>query len=132
TEVEAPDKHHRFLERAIQLKGLVPQLPAKFNLDAVRGVIESAEELAAVISVHVDGEEESEVCYIGRLLGAEEDGFSLQEITPDAEWLREPSFFMWDEISTVCIMDPYVEMLAVVGGLPPDLGHGDSGVGRAH
>lgn len=132
TEVEAPDKHHRFLERAIQLKGLVPQLPSGFQLDDVKGVMASASAEAPVVSVYVDGEEEAEVCYIGRLLGFEDDGFSLQEVTPDAEWLREPSFFIWDEISTVCIADPYADALALVAGTPPALEHGDPGFGRAH
>jgi hypothetical protein len=132
TEIETPDKHHRFLEQAIALKRLQPQFPADFALDDVKGVVESAARFAPVLSVCVDGEDEAEVCYIGRLLGFEDDGFTLQEVTPDAEWLREPSFFVWDEVSTISIADPYAEVLAEIAGAPPALEHGDPDVGRAH
>lgn len=132
TEVEAPDAHARFLEEAIRLRGLKPQLPENFQLDDVKSAVESAARVSPVISLYVDGEEEAEVCYIGRLLGFEDDGFSLQEVTPDAEWLREPSFFIWDEISTVSIADPYADTLAAIAGQPPALEHGDPGFGRAH
>ena len=91
----------------------------------------TAGQLAPVIGVHVDSEEEAEVCYVGRLLSVEEDGFNMQEITPDAEWLREASFFSWDEVSTISLEDGYAQSLLAVAGDPPPLEHGDSGVGRA-
>jgi hypothetical protein len=80
----------------------------------------------------VDSEDEAEVCYIGRLVGVEEDGFTLQEISPDAEWLREASFFAWDEVSTISMEDGYAQALLAVAGMPPPLEQGDSGIGRAH
>ncbi|BBD81310.1 hypothetical protein [Aerosticca soli] len=132
TELEAPDKHHAFIEKALALKHLLPRVPRAFPLDAIRDVVQAAGDLAPVIGVHVDSEEDAEVCYIGRLVGVEEDGFTLQEITPDAEWLREPSFFAWDEVSTVSMEDPYAQALLAVAGTPPPLEHGDPGVGRAH
>lgn len=129
TELETPDKHHFFLEKALALKNLRPQTPPGFPLDDIREVVKAAGSSAPVIGVHVDSEDESEVCYIGRLVGVEEDGFNLQEITPDAEWLREPSFFAWDEVSTVSIEDGYALSLLAVAGPPPPLEQGDSGVG---
>jgi len=81
--------------------------------------------------VHVDTEDEHEVCYIGRPLGIEDDGFTLQEITPDAEWLREPSFFGWDEISTVSFDEPYAQVLLDVSGQPPRIDFTGSGFGSA-
>ena len=91
----------------------------------------AAAEHAAVIGVHVDNEEETEVCYIGRLLNIEDDGFNLQEITPDAEWLREPSFFAWDEVSTISYDEPYAQALLDVAGQPPRIDQVGSGTGRA-
>ncbi|PWK92531.1 hypothetical protein [Fulvimonas soli] len=132
TELEAPDKHHAFMEKALALKHLLPRPPRGFPLDSIREVVQAAGSMAPVIGVHVDSEDESEVCYIGRLVGVEEDGFNLQEITPDAEWLREPSFFAWDEVSTLSIEDGYAQALLAVAGTPPPLEHGDPGVGRAH
>jgi hypothetical protein len=132
SELEAPDKHHVFMEQALKLKQLLPRPPRGFPLDNIREVIQAAGAQAPVIGVHVDSEDESEVCYIGRLVSVEEDGFNMQEISPDAEWLREASFFGWDEVSTVSIEDGYAQSLLAVAGTPPPLEQGDSGVGRAH
>jgi len=132
TELEAPDKHHAFMEKALKLKQLMPRMPRGFPLDSIREVVQAAGRMAPVIGVHVDSEEEAEVCYIGRLVGVEEDGFTLQEISPDAEWLREASFFAWDEVSTVSMEDGYAQALLAVAGAPPPLTQDDSGVGHAH
>ncbi|MGC1548346.1 MAG: hypothetical protein WA777_07430 [Rhodanobacter sp.] len=132
SELEAPDKHAVFMQKALELKQLRPQPLSSFPLDGIREVVQAAGAMAPVIGVHVDSEEEAEVCYIGRLVSVEEDGFNMQEISPDAEWLREASFFSWDEVSTVSIEDGYAQSLLAVAGLPPPLEQGDSGVGHAH
>ncbi|WP_199097755.1 hypothetical protein [Dyella sp. ASV21] len=132
SELEAPDKHANFMEKALAHKHLMPRTPRGFPLDDIRGVIQAAAAQAPVIGVHVDSEDEAEVCYIGRLISVEEDGFNMQEISPDAEWLREASFFSWDEVSTVSIEDGYATSLLAVAGSPPPLEQGDSGVGHAN
>lgn len=134
SDIEVPDKHHEFLQKAIALNGLKADIPDGLNLDDARGVIESVAALAPVMSVRVDNDnpEEVDVCYVGRLTACEDDGFSLQEITPEANWLREPSFFAWDEISTVCFNDPYATILATVAGEAPQLDTADTGLGRVH
>jgi hypothetical protein len=130
SELEAPDKHAIFMEKALTLKHLMPRTPRGFPLDDIRSVIQAAAAQAPVIGVHVDSEDEAEVCYIGRLVSVEEDGFNMQEISPDAEWLREASFFSWDEVSTVSIEDGYATSLLAVAGVPPALEQGDTGVGH--
>lgn len=131
TELEAPDKHHGFMEKALALKQILPRMPRGFPLDNIREVIQAAGAQAPVIGVHVDSEDESEVCYIGRLIDVEEDGFNMQELSPDAEWMREPSFFAWDEVSTVSLEDSYAQsLLAVAGPAPSLLPGGDTGIGR--
>jgi len=132
SELEAPDKHQSFMQKALTLKQMQPDTPSGFPLDNIREVIRAAGAHSAVIGVHVDSEDEAEVCYIGRLVSSEDDGFYLQEITPDAEWLREASFFAWDEVSTVSLEDGYATSLLAVAGTPPPLEQGDSGVGHAH
>ena len=124
SELEAPDKHSNFMEKALVLKSLTPTLPPAFPLDNIREVVEAAGKYAPVIGVHVDSEEEAEVCYIGRLVSVEEDGFNMQEISPDAEWLREASFFSWDEVSTISMDDGYAQSLLAVAGTPPPLEQG--------
>lgn len=121
TELEAPETHHRFIERALAIKHIVPELPTAFPLDAVNDVVHAAARHAPVVGVQVDSEEDAEVCYIGRLLAADKDGFQLQEIDPDAQWLREASFFAWDEVSTLCMDDPYARSLLAVAGSAPSL-----------
>ena len=121
TRLEAPDQHASFLERAIALRELKPQLLAEFPLDDFREALTHASSQAPVISVYVDTEAESEVCYIGRLLGFDSDGFNLQEISPHAEWLREPSAFGLDEVSAISMLEPYALALCEVAGTPPAL-----------
>ena len=53
-------------------------------------------------------------------------------MSADAEWLREASFFAWDEVSTISMEDGYAQSLLAVAGDPPPLTQGDSGVGHAH
>ncbi|MDE2306657.1 MAG: hypothetical protein KGJ97_00040 [Xanthomonadaceae bacterium] len=130
SELEAPDKHHVFFEKALALKQLLPHPPHGFPLDNIRDVIQAAGARAAVIGVHVNSEDDSEVCYIGRLSSIEEDGFYLQELSPDAEWMLEASFFAWDEVSTVSMEDGYAQSLLAVAGAAPALKPGDSGIGR--
>ena len=132
SEVEAPDGHHVFIEKALAIRNVHPRLPRNFPLDDTTHVVRAAADYAAVMCVHVDTEDEHEVCYIGRPLGTEEDGFTLQEITPDAEWLREPSFFGWDEISTVSFDEPYAQVLLDVAGQPPRIDFAGSGFGSVH
>lgn len=68
TELEAPDTHHVFMEKALALKGILPRPPRGFPLDNIREVVQAAGQQAPVIGIHVDSEEEAEVCYIGRLI----------------------------------------------------------------
>lgn len=131
SELEAPDKHHVFFGKALALKGLTPTPPQGFPLDSIREVVQAAGAHSPVIGVHVDSEDESEVCYIGRLVSCDDDGFYMQELSPDAEWMLEASFFSWDEVSTVSIEDSYAQSLLAVGGPAPALLPGDSGFGRA-
>src|SRR5699024_6529390 len=130
TGLEAPEAHHRFNEKALALRHVVPELPCALPLDAVNDVVEPAGRPAPVMGVHVDSEDDNEVCYIGRLLDTEDDGFNLQEIDADAHWLREPSFFAWDEVSTVSMDDPYASALATVAGTAPPLDQSDDGRGH--
>lgn len=127
TELEAPEAHHRFIEQALAVKHIVPELPVDFPLDAVNDVVRAAARRTSVVNVQVDSEEDSDVCYIGRLLGSGNDGFQLQEIDPDAHWLREPSFFAWDEVSTLGMDDPYTHALLAVAGTAPPLANREGG-----
>lgn len=121
TGVESPDVNTRFLEKAMTVKDIKPGFAdaATFALDDVESVLRSAAEHAPLLAVHVDGEGETEICYVGRLLGFEGDGFLLQEISADAEWQHEASFFAFHEVSAVAFEGPYLEVLAKVAGPPP-------------
>ncbi len=103
------------------LRSRVDLQQTEFPLDDLQHILAAASGLAPVTSVYVDTEAENEICYIGKLLGFEADGFTVQEVSPHAEWLREPSFFGWDEVSCISMNEPYALALAEVAGAPPPL-----------
>jgi len=129
TRLETPDQHADFLTKAITLRGLKPLWPAEFPLDDMASIVAFAQTQAPVISVYLDTEAETETCYVGRLLAFENDGFNLQEISPNAEWLREPSGFGFDEVSALSMHEPYALALAEVAGPPPPLDYSQPGQG---
>ena len=131
SELEAPERHHVFFEKALALKQILPRPPRGFPLDNIHEVVKAAGAQAKVIGVHVDSEDEAEVCYIGALVRSDDDGFYLQELSPDAEWMRDVSFFSWDEVSTLSMEDGYAQSLVAVAGPAPALEQGGSGTGRA-
>ncbi|TAL74934.1 MAG: hypothetical protein EPN56_11875 [Rhodanobacter sp.] len=130
TELEAPERHHAFMAKALALRGVKPRLPQGFPLDSVQDVVHAAGAMLPVIGVHVDTEEEEEVCYIGHLVNSDDEGFYLQELSPDAEWMRQASFFGWDEVSTLSLDDGYAQGLLAVAGPAPALEPGDAGIGH--
>ena len=132
SELEVPDKHHAFFARALALKHLQPKAWPTFPLDSIRDAVEAAGAAAPVIGVHVDSEDEAEVCYIGRWVSSEDEGFYMQELSPDAEWMHEVSFFSWDEVSTISLEDGYALSLLAVAGPAPSLQRNDPDEQRAH
>ncbi len=132
TELEAPEAHAAFVTRALALRQVEIARPQGFPLDDIAQVLQAASQLGPVLGVHVDSEEEAEVCYIGRLVGVEDDGFNLQELSPDAQWLSEPSYFAWGEVSTVSFREPYGLALAEVAGTAPPLQQDGPDVGHLH
>lgn len=130
TELEAPERHHAFMAKALALRGIEPRLPHDFPLDSVQDAVHAAGAMLPVIGVHVDTEEEEEVCYIGHLVSSDDEGFYLQELSPDAEWMRQASFFGWDEVSTLSLDDGYAQGLLAVAGPAPALEPGDAGIGH--
>ena len=47
TELEAPDTHHVFMEKALALKGILPRPPRGFPLDNIREVVQAAGQQAS-------------------------------------------------------------------------------------
>lgn len=131
TRLQTPDQDAQFLERAIALRGLNPEWPTTFPLDDMSEAIQAAQLMAPVITVYLDTEAETETVYVGRLLAFEQDGFSMQEISTNAEWLQEPSAFGFDEVSALSMHEPYALALAEVAGPPPQLDHTQPGHGGA-
>jgi hypothetical protein len=132
SQLETPDQHASFLEQAISRRKLNPQFKLEFPLDDLPTILRAAAELAPVLSIYVDTEAESEVCYIGKLLGFDGDGCNLQEISPHAVWLCEESAFGWDEISAISVLEPYAIALAEVAGEAPALAVSVNEPGRQH
>jgi len=132
SQLETPDQYASFLEQAISRRKLDPQFKLEFPLDDLPTILRAAAELAPVLSIYVDTEAESEVCYIGKLLGFDGDGCNLQEISPHAVWLREESAFGWEEISAISVLEPYAIAPAEVAGCAPALEASVNEPGRQH
>ena len=72
--------------------------------------------------------------FCGYVCGVGREFFLLymQELSRDAEWMHEVSFFSWDEVSTVSLEDGYALSLLDVAGPPPPLKRNESGEQRVH
>jgi hypothetical protein len=46
--------------------------------------------------------------------------------------MREPSYFGWDEVSTVSFDEPYAQVLLDVAAQPPRIDFAGSGFGGVH
>ena len=132
TELEVPDKRHAFVRKVLAIKKIEPKTPGNFPLDTIHEVIQGAGQRSPVISVYINSEEDSEGCYVGRFLGVEENGFTLQGISTDAVWMSEPSCFTWDKVSTVSMEEGYTQALLMVAGDPPPLTQSDTDMELAY
>lgn len=113
------DPGREFVERALQLnEESIPELP-DFRLDDWQKVAESAARIAPMIALNMFDEENGEVSYIGRLLGAEPDALILQEIDPNAHWYPDTGGYEFSAISSVGFGTRYMQLLARIAGPPP-------------
>ena len=113
------DPGREFVERALQLNEEVfPEL-SDFRLDDWQSIAESAASIAPMIAVNMLDEENGEVSYIGRLIGAEPDALILQEIDPNAHWYPDTGDYEFSAISSVGFGTQYMQLLARLAGNPP-------------
>ncbi len=131
SDLETPDSNLNFITKALAWRGIVPELPNDIPLDNIEQLFAHITSHNKILSLHLDSEGMPEVCYVGRFVDFEHDGFRLQEINPDAEWMTELSTFGFEEVSAIAWQTPYNQALEHIADAPPDLrpsGFGHSGV----
>lgn len=113
------DPGKEFVEKALQLNGeRIPQLP-DFKLDDWQTIAESAARATPMISLNMLDDENGEVSYIGRLVGAEHDGLVLQEVDPNAVWYPDTGIYEFPAIGSIGFDTQYMLLLAKIAGMPP-------------
>jgi hypothetical protein len=113
------DPGKEFVEKALQLNGeQIPQLP-DFKLDDWQTIAESAARATPMISLNMLDDENGEVSYIGRLVGAEHDGLVLQEVDPNAVWYPDTGIYEFPAIGSIGFDTQYMLLLAKIAGMPP-------------
>ncbi|MEO8802384.1 MAG: hypothetical protein ABI304_06405 [Rudaea sp.] len=113
------DPGREFVERALQMnEQKFPELP-DFNLDDWQRVAESAALVEPLIALNMLDEDNGEVSYIGRLVGAQSDGLIMQEIDPNAVWYPDTGGYEFPSIGSIGFGTAYMNLLARVAGTPP-------------
>lgn len=113
------DPGREFVEQALRLNDeSFPQLP-DFRLDDWQSIAESAALAAPLIALNMLDEENGEVSYIGRLIGAESDALVLQEIDPNAHWYPDTGAYEFPGIGSISFGTAYMHLLARIAGQPP-------------
>lgn len=107
-----------FYRRALELKGIQPQLPvAPIDLSTVRTAIRSINEHYPLVVIHREAIEPDE-CAIGRLALEGEASFTLRWMTPVAKWVADRRRYRYRDITRVEFGSEYENTLALVAGLP--------------
>lgn len=114
------DPHASFIEAALEKRReRRPRKPA-VRLRRTEELLTSAGRAFPLVAIHCE-EADRGVCWIGRVLGVKGARVSLLEISPGAEWWREPTAYRLSEITRVSFGGDYERALHLVGGKPPRL-----------
>jgi hypothetical protein len=110
-----PDPYAAFAEAALKKRReRVPKRPP-VNLEDIKEMVLSAGRAFPMVAIHRERINPN-VCWIGRVLGAERGRVSLLEINPDATWNKKPTECRLSEITRVSFGGDYENALYLVGG----------------
>ncbi len=112
------EPHAAFFERALEARGSIRASAAPVNLQSVAGLVESAGRAFPVIALHVPAEENKYDCFIGKVVGVNEDTVDFHHITPDGEWEDGLLEIPFSEIVRVDFGGDYEEALLLAAGSP--------------
>lgn len=111
TEVMNSSMEAELCKRALALQGLTPTVPEGLALDTVEDVVTTLGAFDPTLSLEVDERETDEEfgmsIFIGQWVNPAPQGFEMLEINPEGAWEPEPSYFSWEEIRSVLILDHY-------------------------
>jgi hypothetical protein len=117
-DIKKPDfaKNTAFIEAALTARGEV-RPSCKLDVTSLETLLISASAAFPLITIHQE-KRDSDVCWIGRILGVQRHNVSLLEIRPDATWCDEPSQYELKDITRVNFDGDYERALHLVGGNP--------------
>ncbi len=112
-DLSAPYRHDSFVERALKLGGEKQPRKPRIDLSTPRNLVLSASRLFPLVTLHCE-RIDPDVCFIGRVVKADDARVSLLEITPDATWDSDPSEFLLKDITRVEFGGAYEQALHLV------------------
>ncbi len=115
TEVKTDFDNLRFIEKALQLRRMVPERPALVDLNSMETILGSVDEHFSLMVIHREAVDQTE-CHIGSLEGIADKTFTIKEIDRDAQWCGVKRFRV-DEVTRVEFNGGYETALAQVAGI---------------
>lgn len=111
------DPYFLFAEAALEARG--EHIPAKpnVNLASIGELLITANSAFPLVTVHCE-QADSNVCWLGRVVGLGRGYCSFLEINPDATWEDTPRRFRLSEITRIGFGADYEDALHLVGGGP--------------
>ena len=110
TSIDMPAPYFEFVEQALSLRGEKMKKLLDIDLYSMTTVLTSASEVYPLLTIHL-GQVDSDICYIGRVLSADETNLSLLEITPSAKWEIEPTKYDVADITQIDFGGKYEDAL---------------------
>lgn len=111
TDLVEHDTDEELCKRALEIQGITPTVPDGLKMDTIEEVVATLSAVEPTLSVEVDERESDHdyglTLFIGQWVGAAPQGFEMLEINPDGAWEPEVSFFAWDEVRSVLILDHF-------------------------
>lgn len=101
------------IERAMRLKGLIPRMPSVSLGDDIRDVMIQIPIEYEIIAIHRELECPDE-CEIGKIRESDAESYTLDWMTPDAEWLEDDRPFRFGDATRLDFDDEYAKTLLIV------------------
>lgn len=118
-EAVEPDPHAAFLEAVLKARANTEPASPAVDLDSVEDLLTSASGQFPLVTIHTEGDD-SDVCYIGRVLTIEGGIVWMLEIDADAVWDADPTPHRLIGITRVDFGGDYEDALHLVGGAPSE------------
>ena len=107
---EVPDPNWKFLEKALELRGLRRRGFRELDLSSPSSILRTASEMLPVVRIF---QEDPDVCYVGSVHELGMDQVDLRTVSPDGAWGEVESFDL-GTITRIGFGSAYEESLVLV------------------